>query len=105
MNGQIKTKYQCFGKLEAVFPKGPEGLRITPEKCASCPEKTACLRLAMEGAEGLAVKEEVVDRAYSAGLISFWERWSKKKDFRRRISAACKGRPHTEGKRSGKKPC
>ena len=90
MNAEAPNKDRCFGRLDAVFPKGKDGLRITPEACASCLDKTACLRLAMEGSEGLAVREEVVDRAYSSGLISFWQRWSKKKDFQRKISASRK---------------
>ena len=96
MNDKVKKNYRCFGKLEAVFPKGAEGLRMTPEKCSPCPDKTACLRIAMEGTEGLAVREEVIDRAYSSGLISFWERWSKKKDFQRRISTTRKRRSRSE---------
>ena len=75
----------CFGKLDEVFPKGQDGLRSTPEKCFQCTGKVKCLRTAMEGAEGLTVREEVVDRAYSSGLMSFWDRWSKKKEFHRRI--------------------
>jgi len=92
MNAKAKDKQRCFGQLEAVFPKGTDGLRATPEACAPCPDKTECLRLAMAGAEGLAVREEVVDRAYSSGLISFWQRWSQKKNFQRKIRASRKGR-------------
>ena len=90
MNDDIKKYPQCFGKLDAVFPKGESGLRETPEKCTPCIFKVECLRSAMEGTEGLLVQEEVVDRAYSSGMISFWERWSKKKNFYRRIKARVK---------------
>ena len=69
----------CFGKLEDVFPKGDDGLRRTPESCLVCIYKTKCLRSAMEGAEGLTVKEEKVDQAYEAGMIGFLDRWSRKK--------------------------
>lgn len=69
----------CFGKLEEVFPKGDDGLRHTPESCLVCIYKTKCLRSAMEGVEGLTVKEEKVDRAYEAGMIGFLDRWSRKK--------------------------
>ena len=69
----------CFGKLEEVFPLGEDGLRHVPESCLVCLYKTRCLRSAMEGEEGLAVKEEKVDRQYEAGMIGFLDRWSKKK--------------------------
>ena len=69
----------CFGKLEEVFPKGDDGFRNTPESCGVCIYKTRCLRSAMEGSEGLSVKEERVDRAYEAGMIGFFDRWSRKK--------------------------
>jgi hypothetical protein len=39
----------------------------------------------MQGAEGLRVREEYMDRAYSSGLMSFLERWSLKKDLKRRL--------------------
>ncbi len=76
----------CFGRLDIVFPKEKSGLRQTPPACLSCTRKIECLRSAMAGTEGLQVREEVVDRAYSSGIISFWERWSKKKDLKRRIA-------------------
>ena len=69
----------CYGKLEDVFPRGEDGLRHVPESCLVCLYKTRCLRSAMEGAEGLSVKEEKVDQAYEAGMIGFFDRWSRKK--------------------------
>ena len=51
----------CFGDLDTVFPKGNDGLRNTPETCLSCTHKTECLRSAMEGPEGLKVREEYMD--------------------------------------------
>ncbi len=74
----------CFGDLETVFPSGRDGLRRTPEPCLGCSRKTECLRSAMEGVDGLKVKEELVDRAYASGRISFIERWSKKKTLNRK---------------------
>jgi len=74
----------CFGDLDTVFPKGNDGLRNTPETCLACTHKTECLRSAMEGAEGLKVREEYMDRAYASGIMSFLERWSLKKDLKRR---------------------
>ena len=69
----------CFGDLATVFPMGPDGLRTTPESCLYCCCKTECLRTAMAGAQGVLVREETVDRAYRAGLMGFFERWSRKK--------------------------
>lgn len=74
----------CFAVLEKVFPMGKNGLRQTPEKCMVCLYKVECLRTAMTKSDGLKVKEEMIDRAYSSGVMGFFERWSKKKDLQRR---------------------
>ncbi|MFH1992194.1 MAG: hypothetical protein ABIK98_07255 [Pseudomonadota bacterium] len=74
----------CFGRLESVFPKSKDGLRETPENCLVCFRKTECLKTALEGTDGLNVREEFIDRAYKAGAIGFLERWSRKKELRRR---------------------
>ena len=50
-----------------------------PESCLVCLYKTRCLRSAMEGEEGLAVREEKLERAEEAGMIGFLDRWSRKK--------------------------
>jgi hypothetical protein len=81
----------CFGELETVFPQTKDGLRSTPEACLECLHKTACLRSAMGGADGVKVREEIVDRAYDSGMMSFLERWSKKKDLKRRLNKKIKG--------------
>lgn len=75
----------CFAVLEKVFPMGENGLRQTPERCMVCLYKVECLRKAMADSGGFKVKEEMVDRAYSSGIMGFFERWSKKKDLQRRI--------------------
>jgi hypothetical protein len=69
----------CFACLETVFPMTKDGLRNTPEKCLACRHKTECLRMAIQGRDGLTVREEQIDRAYNSGMIGFLERWSKKK--------------------------
>lgn len=69
----------CFGDLETVFPMGETGLRQTPESCMVCVYKTECLRTAMKDKGGIAVREEMVDRAYESGTVGFFERWSRKK--------------------------
>jgi len=91
-NKCIDKKYpKCFGELETVFPKTKDGLRNTPEACLECLHKTACLRSAMRGAGGVKVREEIVDRAYDSGMMSFLERWSKKKDLKRKFKKRIKG--------------
>jgi hypothetical protein len=94
-NNCIDKKYpKCFGELEKVFPKTKDGLRSTPEACLECLHKTACLRSAMGGADGVKVREEIVDRAYDSGMMSFVERWSKKKDLKRKLKKKFKGVHH-----------
>lgn len=74
----------CFSNLESVFPMGPDGLRETPESCLVCYCKTECLRVAMQSAEAVEVREEKLDRAYEAGMMGFLERWSRKKALHRK---------------------
>lgn len=73
----------CFGDLETVFPLHANGLRVTPVECLRCDHKTACLRRAMQRKEGLAVREEMIERAYRGGVIGFFQRWSQKKTIHR----------------------
>lgn len=75
----------CFGILENVFPKTKEGLRMTPESCFPCFYKTDCLKQAMAGLDGLKIQDENIDRAYEYGMISFLERWSRKKMIRQKM--------------------
>jgi hypothetical protein len=75
----------CFGDLEKVFPMGPKGLRVTPEECFyHCPVKTKCLQQAMATKNGIQVEEEVIERSTKAGAMTFFERWSRKKQAHRR---------------------
>ena len=75
----------CFATLDSVFPMSKNGLRKTPKVCFACAYKTDCLKTAMEGPEGLKVKEEFIDRAYESGIIGFFKRWSGKKYFYSKI--------------------
>ena len=84
MKTSKKDLPKCFGDLNTVFPQGEDGLRHSPASCLECAHKTACLRSAMQGGQGLQVREETVDRAYASGMLSFFERWSKKKDLNTR---------------------
>ncbi len=74
----------CYGRLDIVFPMAKNGLRDSPLACRACVFKTECLRDAMSRKEGLAVREEQVDRAYRGGMMGFFERWSKKKALDRK---------------------
>jgi hypothetical protein len=86
MEKSTSSQPYCFGKLENVFPEGEDGLRNTPESCVFCRHKTECLRTAMTEASGLKLQENNVDRAYTAGMMGFLGRWSRKKDLQRRLS-------------------
>jgi len=77
-------KCDCFGELETVFPMGDDGLRHTPPICLECADKTECLRAGLRGQAGLKVHEEHIDQSYRSGMISFMERWSRKKSLERR---------------------
>ena len=85
----------CFGALDIVFPEGEDGFRNTPASCSPCPQKTACLKAAMNSPGGLKIREEIVDRAYGSGMIGFLERWSQKKSLQRKIK---KGAKKSEGR-------
>ncbi len=70
---------ECFGDLDTVFPLRPDGLRASPTECLCCIHKTLCLKTAMRSSAAVAVKRENLERADCAGLIGFFERWSRKK--------------------------
>jgi len=74
----------CYGDIDTVFPMGNDGLRHSPESCIPCSYKTDCLRKAMTEKGGITVKEEMVDRAYASGKVSFFERWSRRKALSKR---------------------
>jgi hypothetical protein len=88
VNTYPKKNRECFGHLETVFPMGEDGLRHTPDICLECPDKTECLRAAIQGVEGLKVREEHLSRAYDSGTIGFFERWARKKELQQK-----KGKP------------
>lgn len=77
-------KPYCFGKLENVFPLSEDGLRHSPESCMVCIYKTDCLKTAIQTKDGVKVKQEALDRAYSSGRMSFLTRWSKKKTLQKK---------------------
>ncbi|OGR24252.1 MAG: hypothetical protein A2277_12410 [Desulfobacterales bacterium RIFOXYA12_FULL_46_15] len=84
MNSKDEIK-ECFGNLEKVFPMTDQGLRQTPDECFYyCSVKTKCLQKALAGKDGVKVEEELIDRGASAGIIRFFERWSRKKQVHRK---------------------
>lgn len=74
-------KPDCFGKIDCVFPMTDSGLRETPIPCMdNCSHRVYCLRKALASdPEADKLKSDNVDRAYEAGLMGFFERWSKRK--------------------------
>ncbi|MFH2090999.1 MAG: hypothetical protein ABIJ31_01400 [Pseudomonadota bacterium] len=78
-------KPDCYGCLEKVFPMTDSGLRQTPERChVLCVLKTDCLKQAMTTKQGTQVEEEILERGSKAGVINFFERWSRKKQIHRK---------------------
>jgi hypothetical protein len=70
---------ECFGRLEKVFPRGADGLRHSPAECLACADKTACLRAAVSGEQGVAVHEERIERSWRSGSTGFLARWAQQK--------------------------
>ena len=74
----------CFGNLEKVFPVSERGLRETPDDCMYlCAHKTPCLRKALASEQGDRVEEELIERSEKAGMMGFFERWSRRKKLHR----------------------
>ena len=87
MDNDTSERPDCFGVLDKVFPLGDRGLRETPDDCMyQCPCKTACLRAAMDGVRGITVQEELIERGEQAGMLNFFQRWSRKKQLARKRS-------------------
>ena len=74
---------ECFGVLDKVFPLGVEDLREVPASCFKCPHRKACLQAALKTEEGLKLREELVDRSASKGVLGILRRWSEKKTLSR----------------------
>ena len=78
----------CFGQLEKVFPMTDKGLRQTPDDCFYyCSAKTKCLQHAMGTKDGAQVEEEILERGSKSGVISFFERWSRKKQIHKKFKS------------------
>lgn len=87
-DGKEEGRPECFGRLDAVFPLGQDGLRHSPEGCLPCEIKTECLRTAVAGDEGATVHSERLERAYQAGMVGFLGRWALQKDLKQRGTKA-----------------
>jgi len=83
MNSMAEPEKDCFGILDRVFPMGEEGLREIVPDCFDCSHKKACLQAALDTKEGLAFRDEVLDRAPAGGLAGRLKRWSDKKQLSR----------------------
>ena len=77
-------KKECFGRLEAVFPMGKEGLRVVPERCFKCMERIACLKAALASPEGIEMQWGMIERDPEKGWKGRLRRWSKRKALSRR---------------------
>ena len=89
MDDEEKTpRPACYGRLETVFPMGEDGLRHTPPECLECDVKTPCLRRAVEGEQGVPVREERLARAWRAGHVGFLGRWAELKALKGRREAS-----------------
>ncbi|MBI9087666.1 MAG: hypothetical protein JEZ12_00440 [Desulfobacterium sp.] len=85
MDNDTSERPGCFGVLDKVFPMSDRGLRETPDDCMyQCPCKTECLRAAMAGIKGITVQEELIERGEQAGMLNFFQRWSRKKQLARK---------------------
>lgn len=85
MDDTKETLPDCFGNLEKVFPMTDSGLRQTPDECFYyCAVKTRCLKKALGTPKGDKVEEELIERGSKAGVINFFERWSRKKQLNRK---------------------
>lgn len=78
-----KTQRECFGILDKVFPLGKEGLREIVSSCHRCYDLKTCLKAALNTKEGLALRNEILDRAATTGLVGRLTRWSEKKELSR----------------------
>jgi len=78
---------ECYGRLDKVFPLGPDGLRHSPEECLACPDKVDCLKTALASPQGAVVERGGVGPAQGLGrLVKGLGRWSRLKAARQRES-------------------
>ncbi len=84
-------KPDCFGHMEVVFPRRPDGLRESPPECLACEIKVECLKAALVSPQGAAVEQGGLARNTAVGrVVRGFRRWSTLKTNRLRESS--KGR-------------
>ena len=75
----------CFGLLEKVFPLGDQGLREVPPQCFDCPDRKACMQAALGTHDGMAFRDELLERSPEDGILGRIKRWSEKKSLARQM--------------------
>jgi hypothetical protein len=73
----------CFGILDEVFPMGPEGLREVVPACFECPDKTDCLKAALNTEKGVELRSQILERTPATGFVGRLRRWSERKSLSR----------------------
>ena len=81
----MPSKKDCYGILDQVFPVGEGGLRQVVPRCMECEERVECLRSALKSTEGIALQNEMLDRAAPSGMVGRIKRWSGKKHLYRQM--------------------
>ncbi len=80
----VRTRKDCYGILENVFPMGTEGLREIVPECFKCADRIECLQAALQTEQGFQLRSEALDRSSSGGLVGRLKRWSDKKTLSKR---------------------
>ena len=88
-------KKECFGILEKVFPVGENDLREIVPECFECPLRTSCLKTALDTEDGIKMKEKILDRAATEGMVGRLRMWSEKKILNRQAEQGKKEKKKT----------
>ena len=62
---------------------GHEGLREVVPTCFECPDKKACLQLALRTDEGIDFRGTLIQRSTKKSVVGLFKRWSYKKHLSR----------------------
>ena len=66
-----KSRKDCFGRLNKVFPGGKNKLREVPPGCFDCIDRKECLRAALNTEEGLEFKSGLIERNRGLGFMDY----------------------------------
>lgn len=80
-----KTRKECYGVLDKVFPMGSDGLREVVAACFDCPVKRECLQDALKTKDGLGFRAQLLERTPAEGVTGFLRRWSQMKEISRQL--------------------